>query len=92
MFEYYRDIHVYYPGVGAYEPLGSNFLSESLIISPTAHFLQDVYFKWHFESFPIQMHWRPKLTLSQNRSSSSQGHIFIHVVVLEPSILHAKFR
>ena len=24
MFEYYGDIHVYCPGVGAYEPLGSN--------------------------------------------------------------------
>ena len=25
MFEYYGDIHVYCPGVGAYEPLGPNF-------------------------------------------------------------------
>ena len=25
MFEYYGDIHVYCPGVGAYEPLGSIF-------------------------------------------------------------------
>ena len=25
MFEYYGDIHVYCPGVGAHEPLGSNF-------------------------------------------------------------------
>ena len=24
MFEYYGDIHVYCPGVGVYEPLGSN--------------------------------------------------------------------
>ena len=45
MFEYYGDIHVYCPGVGAYEPLGSIFFSESLIFSPTAHFLQDVHFK-----------------------------------------------
>ena len=44
MFEYYGDIHVYCPGVGAYEPLGSIF-SESLIFSPTAHFLQDFHFK-----------------------------------------------
>ena len=45
MFEYYGNIHVYCPGVGAYEPLGSIFFSESLIFSPTAHFLQDFYFK-----------------------------------------------
>ena len=44
MFEYYGNIHVYCPGVGAYEALGSNFFSESLIFSPTAHFLQDFYF------------------------------------------------
>ena len=28
MFEYYGDIHVYCPGVGAYEPLGSNFFGQ----------------------------------------------------------------
>ena len=45
-FEYYEDIHVYCPGVGAHEPLGSFFFfSESLIFSPTAHFLQDFHFK-----------------------------------------------
>ena len=44
MFEYYGDIHVYCPGVGAYEPPGSIF-SESLIFSPTANFLQDFHFK-----------------------------------------------
>ena len=52
MFEYYGDIHVYCPGVGADEPLGSNFFSESLIFSPTANFLQDFHFKRHFKSFP----------------------------------------
>ena len=51
MFEYSEDIHVYCPGVGAREPLGSTF-SESLIFSPTAHFLQDFHFKCHFKSFP----------------------------------------
>ena len=45
MFEYYGDIHVYCPGVGAYEPLWSIFLSESLMVSPIAHFLQDFHFK-----------------------------------------------
>ena len=52
MFEYYGNIHVYCPGVGAYELLGSNFFSESLIFSQSAHFLQDFHFKRHFKSFP----------------------------------------
>ena len=42
--EYYGDIHVYCPGVGANEPV-VHFLSESLIVSPVAHFLQDFHFK-----------------------------------------------
>ena len=45
MFEYYANIHVYCPGVGVDEPLESSFFSESLIFSPTAHFLQDFHFK-----------------------------------------------
>ena len=40
MFEYYGNIHVYFSGVGAYEPLSPIFL-ESLIFSPTTDFLQD---------------------------------------------------
>ena len=36
---------IYCPGVGADEPLGSIFFSESFIFSPTAHFLQDFHFK-----------------------------------------------
>ena len=52
MFENYDNIQVYCPGVGADEPLpGAQFFSESLIFSPTAHFLQDFFFKWHFKSF-----------------------------------------
>ena len=45
MFEYYGNIHVYCPGLGAYEPLGPIVFSESLIFSPTAHFLQDGHIK-----------------------------------------------
>ena len=52
MFEYYGSIHVFCRGVGAHEPLGSNFFSESLIFSPTSHFLQDFHFRLHFKSFP----------------------------------------
>ena len=66
MFEYYGNIHVYCPGVGAYELLGTIF-SESLIFSPTAHFLQELVllriscknFTLNdiVKVFPIQMHW-----------------------------------
>ena len=52
MFEYYGDIHVYCPVVGAYWPLRSILFSESLIFNPTAQFMQDFYFKRHFLSFP----------------------------------------
>ena len=45
MFEYYGNIHVFCPGVGAHESLGSILFSESLIFSPTVHFLQDFHFK-----------------------------------------------
>ena len=51
MFEYYGNVQVYCPGVGADEPLGSIF-SESSIFSPTAHFLQDFHFKCYFKFFP----------------------------------------
>ena len=47
------EIYMYIaPGCGAHEPLGSNFFSESLIFSPTSHFMQDFHFKLHFKSFP----------------------------------------
>ena len=52
MFEYYGNIHVYCPGVWTYEPLGPFFFSESLIFSPTTHFLQDFHLKRLFKSFP----------------------------------------
>ena len=39
------------PGWGHMSP-GVQFFSESLIFSPTAHFLQDFHFKLHFKSFP----------------------------------------
>ena len=45
MFEYYGNIHVYCPGVWTYEPLGPILFSESLIFSPTTHFLQDFHLK-----------------------------------------------
>ena len=62
MFEYNADTRVYYPGVGAYELLGSIF-SESLIFSPTVHFLQDFPLNDILKVFPIHMHWQPMLTL-----------------------------
>ena len=52
MFEYYGNIHVYSPGVGPDKPLGPIFFSQSLIFSPTDHFLQDFHLKLLFKSFP----------------------------------------
>ena len=63
MFEYYGNIHVYCPRVGADEPLGSIFFSESLLFSPTAHFRKIVPLNDNFTIFPIQMHRRPMLTV-----------------------------
>ena len=37
-------------GGGGWAP-GAQFFSESLIFSPTAHFLQDFSFKWQFNNF-----------------------------------------
>ena len=45
IFEYYGNIHVYCPGVGAYVPLGPILFSESLIFSPSANFLSDFHLK-----------------------------------------------
>ena len=41
IFEHYGHLHVLCPEVGADEPMGSIFFPESLIFSPTAHFLQE---------------------------------------------------
>ena len=38
MFEYYGNIYVCYPGVGADVPLVSIFFSKLLIFSPTVHY------------------------------------------------------
>ena len=53
IFEYYGHIHVhvYCPGAGTDQPLGSIF-SESYIFSPFVHFLQGFSFKRHFNNFP----------------------------------------
>ena len=51
------------------------FFSESLIFSPTAHFLQDFHFKWHFKSFPYSNALATYVDLAvKKRSRSSQGH------------------
>ena len=73
-------------------PLSPVFFSESLIFSPTAHFLQDFHFKLHFKSFPYSI----ALATHVDRAiKKGQGHyrvmIYINIVVLEPSMLHAKF-
>ena len=62
MFEYYDNIHVYCPGVGADLPLGSFFqthkYSVHLPISIKFFPSNDI-----LKIFPIQMHGRPMLTL-----------------------------
>ena len=68
------------------------FFSESLIFSLTPHFLQDFYFKLHFKSFP---HSNALTTYVDLAVKKGQGRhkvmIYIYIVVLEPSMLHAKF-
>ena len=53
------------PGWGQMRPLGPILFSESLIFSPTAHFLQVKTFSLNdfLKVFSIQMHWGPMLTL-----------------------------
>ena len=62
------------PGWGHMSPLGSNFFqnhwySVLLPISSKTFTLNDI-----LKVLPIHMHWRPMLTLPENRSRSSQGH------------------
>ena len=64
-FEYFCNIHVYCPGVGADQPLGSNFFfSELPTFSPFAHFLQDLPFKRHFNNFPHSNAWATYVDLA----------------------------
>ena len=63
MCEYYGDIHVHCPGVRAYELLGTFFVQNHLYsvllrISCKTCTLNDI-----LKVSPIQMHWRPMLTL-----------------------------
>ena len=63
IFEYYGNIYVYCPGVGADLPLGSFFFqnhnySVHLPISIKFFLSNDI-----LKIFPIQMHGRPMLTL-----------------------------
>ena len=63
MFEYYGHIHVYSPGAGADNPLGPNYFRKHKF---SVHLLIPSKFsaiKRKFSNFPIQMPWRPKLTL-----------------------------
>ena len=92
MFEYYGDKHVYSPGVGAYEPLGSNFFqnhkySVLLPISCKTFTLNDI-----LKVFPIQMHWRPMLTFRKIGQGHPKVIIYIYLVDLESLMLHAKFQ
>ena len=63
IFEYFCNIHVYCPGVGADQPWGPNFFQNYLSsvhfpISCKICLSNDI-----LTIFPIQMHGRPMLTL-----------------------------
>ena len=88
MFEYHGNIHVYCPGVGADEPLGSIFFQNHLYsvllpISCKTFSLNDI------------LKANALATYVDLAVKKGQGHhmvmICIYIVVLEPSILHAKF-
>ena len=51
MFEYYGHIHVYSPGAGADNPLGTNCFHKHKIFCPFAHFMQVLPFKSYFNNF-----------------------------------------
>ena len=76
IFEYFCNIHVYCPGVGADQPLWSNFFFFQNY-QPSVHLPISCKFCLSnniLTIFPIQMHGRPMLTLPINRSRSSKGH------------------
>ena len=54
------------------------FFSESLIFSPTAHFLQDFHFKWHFKSFPYSNALATYVDLAVKKVKVITGSWFIH--------------
>ena len=78
MLEYYGIIHVYCPGVGTDEPLGPIFFKELLIFSPTTHVTSNDCKK----VFPIQMNWRPMLTLPKIGQGHHRVMIYIYIIVL----------
>ena len=62
-FEYYGNINVYYPGVGAHERLGSNFFQnhQYSVLFPIS--CKTFTLNYILTVFPIQMPGRPMLTL-----------------------------
>ena len=91
------NIMVFSPSAGADEAIGP-FVFRIINILSICQFL---FYLFPYNDMltvrpliPIQMHWQPMLTLSSN-TTVGQGHhrvmIYIHIVVLEPSMLHAKF-
>ena len=79
------------PGWGHMSPW-VHFFSESSIVIYTTHFLQDFHLKLLFKSFP---HSNALATNVDLAIKEGQGHhrvmIYMYIVALEPSMLHAKF-
>ena len=64
MFEYYGHIiHVYSPGAGVDNPLGTFFFF-FISINPFALFLQVLPFKSHFNNFPHSNAWATYVDLA----------------------------
>ena len=88
MFHYYGNIHVYSPGAGADNPPGAKiFHSVHLPIPSKFYPLNSI-----LSFFPIQMHWRPKLTLPKVGQGHRRVMIYINFVELLSVMLHAKFQ
>ena len=65
MFEYYENIHVYSSEAGSDYPPGSIFFCININILSICSFPASfAAFNYILTIFPIQMHWRPKLTMT----------------------------
>ena len=93
MFVYYGHAHVYSPGPGADNPLGTKFFHKqnySVYLPISCKFCSS---NRTLTIFPIQMHGRPMLTLPHKIGQSHvMVMIYINFVELYCLMLHAKIQ